>query len=223
MTAAAAGRRAIVSVRDSGIGIAASHLASVFDMFTQVDRFDRHAQGGLGIGLTLVRTLVEMHGGRVEARSAGIGKGSEFLVELPMLSASVSAQLPPMSLRPFPDRRILVVDDNRDAAETLGALLKALGATVSVVHSGRAALESLDRFEPDALLLDIGMPEMDGYEVARQGTGHAEPRRHAVDCSHRMGPGPRLSAVTGRGLRPSSGQAGRHQQAARDPDGGLVR
>jgi CheY-like chemotaxis protein/two-component sensor histidine kinase len=168
VTATQATDRAIVSVRDSGIGIPVSHLESVFDMFMQVDRSSRRAQGGLGIGLTLVRTLVERHGGRVEARSAGPGKGSEFVVELPLLGESVSEHAEATALRRFPNRRILVVDDNHDAAEALGTLLAALGATVSVVNSGRSALESLDQFDPDTLLLDIGMPEMDGYEVARK-------------------------------------------------------
>jgi CheY-like chemotaxis protein len=168
VTATETAERAIVAIRDNGIGIPASHLTSVFDMFMQVDRSNRRAQGGLGIGLTLVRTLVHMHGGRVEARSAGTNKGSEFVVEFPLLAQSVSEHEPAAALRPFPDRRILVVDDNRDAAETLGALLQALGATVAVVHSGRSALDSLDQFDPDTMLLDIGMPEMDGYEVAKQ-------------------------------------------------------
>ena len=168
VTAAQADGRATVSVRDNGIGIPASHLATVFEMFVQVDRSSRRAQGGLGIGLTLVRTLVEMHGGRVVARSDGAGKGSEFRVELPVLPTAVAAIDEPMPLRRLPGRRILVVDDNRDAGQTLGALLKALGAEVSVVNSGRSALESLDQFDPDTLLLDIGMPDMDGYEVARK-------------------------------------------------------
>jgi signal transduction histidine kinase/CheY-like chemotaxis protein len=162
------GDRATVSVRDNGIGIAADQLASVFDMFTQVDRSNRRAQGGLGIGLTLVRSLVAMHGGRVEARSGGLGHGSEFVVELPVVAASAlrsdTEKIPPT----FPRRRILIVDDNRDAANTLGELLRALGATVAVVHSGRAALDTLESFDPDAVLLDIGMPELDGYEVARR-------------------------------------------------------
>jgi CheY-like chemotaxis protein/two-component sensor histidine kinase len=162
------GNRATVSVRDNGIGIPATHLKTVFDMFMQVDRSNHRAQGGLGIGLTLVRTLVEMHGGHVEARSAGVGQGSEFLVELPSLRNGVAHSEPPPAPRHFPGRRILVVDDNCDAAETLGTLLGALGATVEVAHSGQTALESLDRFNPDTMLLDIGMPEMDGYEVARQ-------------------------------------------------------
>jgi signal transduction histidine kinase/CheY-like chemotaxis protein len=157
-----------VSIRDNGIGIPASHLAAVFDMFMQVDRSDRRAQGGLGIGLTLVRTLVEMHGGRVEAHSDGPGTGTEFVVSLPALEDSLAEPQPAGALREMPARRVMIVDDNRDAAEMLGALLEALGAIVQVVDSGRAALDMLDGFDPDAVLLDIGMPEMDGYEVARR-------------------------------------------------------
>ncbi len=162
------GDRALVSVRDNGIGIPEAHLGSVFDMFMQVDRSSRRAQGGLGIGLTLVRSLIAMHGGRVEARSAGIGTGSEFVVELPIRTVSLKVVPSPPPLSRFPPRRILVVDDNRDAADTLGALLETLGATTAVVNSGNEALAALPRFQPDVVLLDIGMPEMDGYEVARQ-------------------------------------------------------
>ena len=160
--------RVRVSVRDNGIGIPPEHLGSVFDMFMQVDRSSRRAQGGLGIGLTLVRSLIQMHGGRVEARSAGPGLGSEFIIELPMVAESqvIDTKRPPPER--IPARRVLVVDDNRDAAETLAELLADLGATVRVVHSGRAALAVLDEFDPEAVLLDIGMPEMDGYEVARR-------------------------------------------------------
>ena len=158
---------ATVSVWDDGIGLAADQLTAVFEMFTQVDRSNRRAQGGLGIGLTLVKSLVAMHGGRVEARSDGLGKGSEFVVELPVVnqSARVLASESPES---FPRRRILVVDDNRDAADTLGQLLTMLGAVVSVAYSGRDALDALEAFKPDSVLLDIGMPDMDGYEVARR-------------------------------------------------------
>lgn len=192
------GDRAIVSVRDNGIGIAGDQLASVFDMFTQVDRSSRRAQGGLGIGLTLVRSLVAMHGGRVEARSEGLGSGSEFVVELPVVAVA-GRVLPPDELKTagkLPRRRILVVDDNRDAAESLGELLSALGATVRVVHSGDEALDALDSFDPDSVLLDVGMPDMDGYEVARKirssaghgdvllialtGWGQAHDRRHSL-------------------------------------------
>ena len=168
LTVRRAGDRAIVSVRDNGIGMPPAQIASVFDMFTQIDRSNRRTQGGLGIGLTLVRSLVTMHGGRVEARSAGLGAGSEFVVELPLLvgrRAKVDSKEPP---RKFPPRRILVVDDNCDAAETLGDLLAALGATVAIAQSGRAALDLLGSFNPDAVLLDIGMPDMDGYEVSRR-------------------------------------------------------
>jgi signal transduction histidine kinase/CheY-like chemotaxis protein len=162
------GERAIISVRDDGIGIPPAQLASVFDMFTQVDRSSRRSQGGLGIGLTLVRSLVTLHGGRVEARSPGPGAGSEFIVDLPILIGRQVRTLTARSLGKIPSTRILVVDDNRDAAETLGALLSELGAIVSVADSGLAALEILETFQPDAVLLDIGMPEMDGYEVARR-------------------------------------------------------
>lgn len=160
--------RAVVSVRDNGIGIPATHLGSVFDMFMQVDRSSRRAQGGLGIGLTLVRSLVAMHGGTVEARSAGTGAGSEFVVDLPIRTVPAAPPHPVEPLPTFPPRRILVVDDNHDAADTLGALLASLGATTAVVNSGVDALAEMPRFRPDVVLLDIGMPEMDGYQVARQ-------------------------------------------------------
>jgi signal transduction histidine kinase/CheY-like chemotaxis protein len=171
------GNRATVSVRDNGIGIAADQLPSVFDMFTQVNRSSRHAQGGLGIGLTLVRSLVALHGGRVEARSDGLGCGSEFIVELPVAADGAVSSIESSSPKQFPRRRILIVDDNRDAAETLGELLRALGATVSVAHSGSDGLEKLRSFGPDSVLLDIGMPDMDGYEVARRIRATAEYRR----------------------------------------------
>jgi two-component system, sensor histidine kinase len=157
-----------VSVRDNGIGIPPSQLSTVFDMFMQVDRTQRRTQGGLGIGLTLVRSLVSMHGGTVDARSQGIGMGSEFLVRLPVLHDALLQPSVGHSVKPFPSQRIMIVDDNRDAAESLSALLSALGAKVTVVHSGPDALDALDTADPDAVLLDIGMPGTDGYDVARQ-------------------------------------------------------
>jgi signal transduction histidine kinase/ActR/RegA family two-component response regulator len=169
--------RAVVCVRDNGIGLAAHQLSTVFDMFTQVDRSSRRAQGGLGIGLTLVRSLVAMHGGSVEARSEGLGRGSEFVVTLPVLTERRPVPPEPTAMNAFPARRLLIVDDNQDASDTLGTLLETLGATVRVAHTGREALEALDEFGPDSVLLDIGMPDMDGYEVARRirATGkHAE-------------------------------------------------
>jgi signal transduction histidine kinase/ActR/RegA family two-component response regulator len=158
---------AVVTVRDTGIGIPPSQLSAVFDMFTQVERSHHGAQGGLGIGLTLVRRLVSMHRGVVEARSEGPGRGSEFVVRLPTLprftSRAARADRPSL----FPPMRLLIVDDNRDAARTLSTLLASLGATTSTAFSGREALDAIDPFKPDAVLLDLGMPGLDGYEVAR--------------------------------------------------------
>jgi len=159
---------AVVSIKDDGIGIAPGLLASVFDMFMQVDRSTRRAQGGLGIGLTLVKSLVGMHGGRVEARSDGPGLGSEFVVRLPMIRTAANAQAVTGRVQSLPPRRILIVDDSRDGGESLSMLLRVLGADVSLVHSGRAALQAVESFRPDVVLLDIGMPGMDGYEVARR-------------------------------------------------------
>ena len=157
-----------VSVRDDGIGIPAARLGTVFDMFTQVDRSDRRAQGGLGIGLTLVQSLVTMHGGRVAAHSDGPNMGSEFIVRLPVHAAPAEQRAADdEEADRFPPSRILIVDDNHDAADTLGMLLSELGATVDVAHSGPDALRVLETFHPDAVLLDIGMPGMDGYEVSR--------------------------------------------------------
>lgn len=169
VTASVSPDGAVVSVRDHGIGIAASQLGNVFDLFTQVDRPRHRAQGGLGIGLTLVRTLVSMHGGSVEARSAGIEKGSEFIVRLPVLRSQPVARPDAAPRLPtFPARRILIVDDNRDAAEALGTLLHALGAIPSVAHTGDAALKLLETDDPQVVVLDLGMPGLDGFEIARR-------------------------------------------------------
>jgi two-component system, sensor histidine kinase len=159
---------AVITVKDNGIGIAPNALAQVFDMFMQVDRSTRRSQGGLGIGLTLVRSLVGMHGGTVEARSEGPGLGSEFIVRLPLLVEKAVSAEQARPIRPLPARRILIVDDSRDGGESLAMLLRVLGAEVALAHSGRHALECVDNFKPDVVLLDIGMPGMDGYEVARR-------------------------------------------------------
>jgi signal transduction histidine kinase len=159
---------AIVSIKDSGIGIAPALLSQVFDMFMQVDRSTRRSQGGLGIGLTLVRSLVNMHGGTVEAKSDGPGLGSEFIVRLPVLAETSAAVAPSRRIEPLPSRRILIVDDSRDGGESLAMLLRVLGAEVALAHSGRTALECVETFKPDVVVLDIGMPGMDGYEVARR-------------------------------------------------------
>jgi PAS domain S-box-containing protein len=165
------GERVAIAVRDTGMGIAPHHLPRVFDLFTQLDRHAGHAQGGLGIGLTLVKSLVEMHGGSIRAHSAGPGQGSEFTVRLPLATSRYTTELAEPEFRPppvLPARRILVVDDNRDAAQSLGMLLKLLGAEVRVVYNGAEALDTLAVYKPDFVLLDIGMPEMDGHEVARR-------------------------------------------------------
>jgi len=161
------------SVRDTGIGIPEEALGRVFDMFAQAHRSIGRGQGGLGIGLTMVRSLVEMHHGTVEAHSAGCGQGSEFLVLLPLApQEEPRPDRPGLALArpdaPFAGQRVLVVDDNRDAADTLGLLLEADGAEVRVVYDGRAALAMAEAFLPSSVLLDIGMPGMDGYEVARR-------------------------------------------------------
>jgi signal transduction histidine kinase/CheY-like chemotaxis protein len=169
LTLASEGQSAVISVKDSGIGISPTALPRVFDMFMQVDGSDR-AQTGLGIGLTLVRGLVEMHGGKVEAHSSGRGRGSEFIVRLPVSSAAPVATDPSvLSLHRFRGMtRVLIVDDNHDAADSLGALLQMMGADTRVAYDGHSALEILDTFHPAAVFLDLGMPDMDGYEVAHQ-------------------------------------------------------
>jgi len=160
-----------ISVRDTGMGIPPDMIPRVFDLFTQIDRHADRAQGGLGIGLTLVKSLVEMHGGSVRAHSKGVGQGSEFVVRLPLAPDPRRAVLPgkEASLSTvLAARRVLVVDDNRDAAESLGMLLKLLGAQVHVVYDGPTALEAVATYKPAVVLLDIGMPGMDGHEVARR-------------------------------------------------------
>jgi PAS domain S-box-containing protein len=170
LTARCDGNNVVISVRDTGTGIPLEMLPRIFDMFMQIDSHTDRAQGGLGIGLTLVKSLVEMHGGKVSAYSAGVGQGSEFVVSLPLAvgrrSAPRRGQSTPVSV--LAPRRILVVDDNRDAGRSLGMLLKLLGADAQVVCSGPEALEAIAAQRPAVVLLDIGMPGMDGYEVARR-------------------------------------------------------
>jgi signal transduction histidine kinase/integral membrane sensor domain MASE1/ActR/RegA family two-component response regulator len=160
-----------ISVRDSGIGVAPRDLARIFEPFMQVDRSLERSRGGLGVGLTLVRRLVESHGGSVTARSDGLGRGSEFTVRLPP-SARCAAPAAPAAASPartagVAARRILVVDDNRDAATTLAALLRRKGDDVRLAFDGREAIEAAAEFQPQIVLLDIGLPAMNGFEVAR--------------------------------------------------------
>jgi PAS domain S-box-containing protein len=163
-----------IRVRDTGVGIPKGMLPQVFEMFTQVDRSLERAQGGLGIGLSLVRGLVQLHGGTVEARSEGPGKGSEFVVRLPLPPQVPLEPQPAPGAAPAGTngsaarRRVLVVDDNIDSANSLGRLLDLLGYETHTAHDGPAALADASRFRPDVVLLDIGMPGMSGYELARR-------------------------------------------------------
>src|SRR5262245_54788486 len=159
-----------IRVRDVGIGIAPEDRLRMFDLFAQGNRSPASTAPGLGIGLTVVRRLVEQHGGSVDVESAGLGQGSEFVVRLPRVEPPAPAVLAPPPVRdPAVERlRLLLVDDNRDILETLGPLLRARGHEVRTVVDGPAALELVSTFVPDAVLLDIGLPGMDGYEVARR-------------------------------------------------------
>jgi PAS domain S-box-containing protein len=158
----------LVRVIDDGIGIPAEALPRIFDIFTQLPRSQDRSEGGLGIGLTLVRRLVELHGGSVEARSEGPGKGSEFVVRLPRAARAVAPAPAPVDPGRPPPRRILVVDDNRDAAESLGMLLELQGNEVQVAHDGLEAVRSAAAFRPHVILLDLGLPKLSGYEAARR-------------------------------------------------------
>ena len=158
-----------VSVRDNGIGIPPEFLPRLFEKFSQVAPALDRSQGGLGLGLSLVHGIVSLHGGQVLAQSGGPGTGSEFIVRLPALGAqSLPLAGVPMSTNPAVSRRILVVDDNEDSAESLSVLLRLQGHLVESAHDGRHALELAERFRPDVVLLDLGMPGMNGYEVCQE-------------------------------------------------------
>ena len=166
---------AVVRISDDGIGIAPEQLNGIFDLFVQVDPTTTRSQGGLGIGLTLAKNLIEMHGGSITASSKGLGCGSEFTLRIPLAKTtsdtdcSIGRACASVVGQTNGGRcQILVVDDNRDAANSLAMLLKTLGHNVSVVHSGESALEKVQAAPPDVVFLDIGMPGMDGYEVARR-------------------------------------------------------
>ncbi len=196
--------RAVVRISDNGIGIAAEQLSGIFDLFVQVDPTTTRSQGGLGIGLTLAKNLVELHGGSITASSRGLGHGSEFAIRIPLATGNCEAEslVSPANSAAESARawrcEILVVDDNRDAANSLAMLLKTLGHHVTVAHSGESALEKVRETPPDVVFLDIGMPGMDGYEVARRlradtkydrvclaaltGWGQAEDRQRTADA-----------------------------------------
>jgi CheY-like chemotaxis protein len=191
-----------ISVRDTGIGIAAEHLPNLFVMFSQIAPALERSRGGLGIGLSLVKGLVELHGGTVEARSAGIGRGSEFVVCLPV-SDGAETQKPreqavDATARMDGKRRILIVDDNRDAAQSLAMMMKMMGHELQTADDGLEAVQAAAAFRPEVVLLDIGLPKLNGYEVAREirhqswgqrmvlialtGWGQEEDKRRALDA-----------------------------------------
>jgi PAS domain S-box-containing protein len=161
------GRDAVITVADNGIGIAAENLLSVFEMFTQVDASLERSQGGLGIGLTLSRRIVELHGGSIEAASEGPGRGSTLVVRLRALDGNAGAAPPPRpSYQRAVGRRVIIADDNRDSADTLAAMLGMVGHDVRVCYDGVNALTQAELFRPDVMLLDIGMPVLNGLELA---------------------------------------------------------
>ena len=157
-----------VTVRDTGIGIPAAAMPTIFDMFSQVDRSVERSAGGLGIGLALVKGLVEMHGGAVTAVSDGEGRGSAFTVTLPVVTGTISGESVNGVHSPAPGRRVLVVDDNRDGAESMAEMLRLLGNEVATAHDGLEAVVAAGAFRPDVILMDIGMPRLNGLDAARR-------------------------------------------------------
>jgi CheY-like chemotaxis protein/anti-sigma regulatory factor (Ser/Thr protein kinase) len=168
VTARREGDGAVISVADNGTGIAADMLPRMFEMFSRGERHSARGQGGLGIGLALARRLAQMHDGSLEARSEGAGKGSEFTLRIPLAQDQRGAAAQGAGAEAaFAKKRILVVDDNHDAGDSLGMILERLGAEVRIVRDGPEALAAFPAYDPSVVLLDIGMPGMDGYEVAR--------------------------------------------------------
>ncbi len=184
-------QQAVITIRDNGVGIPPEMLTKVFELFTQVDSSNTRSHGGLGIGLTLVKTLVEMHGGTIIARSQGIGYGSQFIIRLPLAKPGLlnkpAADIAAVPAKVLPAYRILIVDDNESAGYLLGRLLQKLGQHVHTVTSAAAALEVVASLKPDILISDIAMPLMSGYELASEIRARQE------------GPQPTLVALTGYG------------------------
>ena len=209
------GANAVVRVRDTGIGMSAELKSRVFDLFVQGDRSLDRAEGGLGIGLTLVKRLVELHGGSVEALSEGPGQGSEFIFRLPLLDeATKSAETQAHATKPpVVRRRVLIVDDNRDSAHTMAALFMAWGHEVRTAYDGPSAVDSAREFRPEAIFLDLGLPGMNGYDVAQR-------LRETAGASF-----PLLVAFTGYGQdddRRRVLEAGFHHHLVKPVDPGLL-
>ena len=169
VTAATEGKIVLISVSDSGIGIPAHVLPQLFELFFQVNSSEEKSRSGLGIGLSLSKRLVEMHGGTIQVASAGIGKGSTFTVSLPIAISDVTKpRVESLSAEHTAVRRVLVVDDNQDAVDSLARMLTLMGHQLQTANDGFTALEKAEEFKPEFIVLDIGMPKMDGYETARQ-------------------------------------------------------
>jgi PAS domain S-box-containing protein len=172
LAAALEDKHVVLRVKDNGIGIEGAVLPRVFDMFFQADSSLERAQGGLGIGLSLVKSVVQLHGGTIEAISGGIGRGSEFIVRLPAHPAETAQPVPSSAAQGIGDaataRRVLVVDDNRDAADSLAIFLQTAGHVVHIAYDGESALQAADQLRPEVAIIDLGMPKMSGYEVCRR-------------------------------------------------------
>lgn len=194
------GTQAVIRVSDDGLGIAPERIGNIFELFAQAENAIGRAQGGMGIGLALVRNLVELHGGTVTAHSEGVGKGSEFVIRLPLTDQALApeaASPPPISNAEARQRRIVIVEDNPDVRELLGLKLRRLGHSVDAIGDGAKGIQAILRVRPDMALIDIGLPGLDGYEIARQvrseiggnvvlvavsGFGQPEDKRKAIEA-----------------------------------------
>jgi CheY-like chemotaxis protein/two-component sensor histidine kinase len=184
----AEGEMAVISVSDNGVGIPGDLLSKVFDLFVQGNRTLDRAEGGLGIGLAVVKKLIHMHCGEVTAESSGLGKGTTFRIRLPRIAQPAAIKSPAITSFNVSPRRILIVDDNADFAQSLATLLSTAGHQIVVVFGGRQALEAIESFQPEVALVDIGLPEMNGYDLALRLRADAKLN------------GLKLVAVTGYGL-----------------------
>jgi CheY-like chemotaxis protein len=188
---------AAIRVTDTGVGIPQALLGRIFELFTQGEAMSERAQGGLGIGLALAQRLAEMHGGDIVASSEGVGRGSEFVIRLPMSPAAAEGDHRPAVATPRVRSRALIIDDNRDAATTMAMFVEELGGSALTAHDGTNGLAAIEAFHPDIVFMDIGMPGLDGYEVCRRirqmpsqrsvvlvavtGWGQAQDKRRALE------------------------------------------